>query len=503
MAKCKMCGKKGLFLKVDVDGVCNDCVRLNAIKKDEIETLKKLDEYSLILSDKVALVEKTQKEALAEIDRDIQRKNSQLSYTANTLAQKELKLYEVNENLEKQDKAVLSASNKVVKLKSISKSLDHVIKNYYTSTSLSYDVRIPNFDEEIAQNLSPTVHLQFHAMSIKELRKRFTNNTNAINELLEQYSQRYTTKANLTIYKLIVLGLEAELQNILTNLKYQKLDLSVTDVKKMILKYIQIATDGSQTIASTIIKFLGQLEYFYIEAINIEYEYFVQKEKIKDEQRILREQMREEERERKLLEQQQKQVEKEESKYRTEVEALKATLSLSTDDEKSEQLNRRINELEEQLLKVQEKKEEIIKLQNGKAGYVYVISNLGSFGDKVFKVGMTRRLEPQERVDELGSASVPFPFDVHSFIFSNDAVGLENNIHKTLTERRINKINMRKEFFDISVDELETLVQNLEPTAEFTTTMLATQYRQSISLSKDQINYNFAEDDVDEDELDV
>lgn len=112
-------------------------------------------------------------------------------------------------------------------------------------------------------------------------------------------------------------------------------------------------------------------------------------------------------------------------------------------------------ELESQLAAVSVKKEEIINLQNGKAGYVYIISNLGSFGDKMFKIGMTRRIDPQDRVDELGSASVPFKFDVHSFIFSEDAVSLESELHKRLNDRRVNKINMRKEFFNCSIEELE------------------------------------------------
>lgn len=83
---------------------------------------------------------------------------------------------------------------------------------------------------------------------------------------------------------------------------------------------------------------------------------------------------------------------------------------------------------------------------NGKAGNVYIISNLGSFGEDVFKIGMTRRMNPQDRVDELGSASVPFKFDVHSFIFSDDAVALENKMHTMLNDKRVNKVNMRKEF---------------------------------------------------------
>ena len=124
----------------------------------------------------------------------------------------------------------------------------------------------------------------------------------------------------------------------------------------------------------------------------------------------------------------------------------------------------------------------ISKLQNGKAGYVYVISNLGSFGDRTFKIGMTRRMVPQERVDELGSASVPFQFDVHSFIFSNDAPALETAIHHRLHANRVNKVNLRKEFFDISLDEVEALVYELEPTAEFNRTMAAEEYHQSISM---------------------
>ena len=82
------------------------------------------------------------------------------------------------------------------------------------------------------------------------------------------------------------------------------------------------------------------------------------------------------------------------------------------------------------------------------------ISNIGSFGENVFKIGITRRLNPQELIDELGSASVPFRFDVHSFIFSNDAVGMETKLHTILNNKRVNKVNLRKEFFRVSMDEL-------------------------------------------------
>ena len=112
---------------------------------------------------------------------------------------------------------------------------------------------------------------------------------------------------------------------------------------------------------------------------------------------------------------------------------------------------------------------------------------------------MTRRLDPQDRVNELGSASVPFKFDVHSFIFSEDAVGLESKLHDLLNNKRLNKVNLRKEFFKVPLDELENLVTEIEPTAEFNRTMIAEEFRQS--LSSDQ-NYtvDFADDDIDDDE---
>lgn len=100
---------------------------------------------------------------------------------------------------------------------------------------------------------------------------------------------------------------------------------------------------------------------------------------------------------------------------------------------------------------------------------------------------MTRRLDPQDRIDELGSASVPFKFDVHSFIFSEDAVSLENQLHQALNDNRVNKVNLRKEFFYSSVDELEKLVYDIDPTAEFNRTMLAEEFRQSQSSD---VNYS-------------
>ncbi|MBS5601042.1 GIY-YIG nuclease family protein [Lactococcus lactis] len=197
--------------------------------------------------------------------------------------------------------------------------------------------------------------------------------------------------------------------------------------------------------------------------------------------------MKQEAEERKAMEAERKKLEVEEGKYKTEIEKNSLLLEKETDVEKVRQLQLRIQELQTQLSSVEDKKEEIASLALGKAGYVYVISNIGSFGDGIFKIGMTRRLEPQQRIDELGSASVPFKFDVHAFIFSDDAVGLEYKLHKMLNQNRVNKVNLRKEFFKVDIEKIEHIVEDIDPTASFNKTILAQEYRQSIALSKNQI----------------
>ena len=117
---------------------------------------------------------------------------------------------------------------------------------------------------------------------------------------------------------------------------------------------------------------------------------------------------------------------------------------------------------------------------NQRAGYVYVISNIGAFGENIYKIGMTRRLNPQDRVDELGDASVPFNFDVHAMIFSDDAPALENALHKAFENRKVNMVNHRREFFNVTLDEIKDVIrQNYDKTVEFVDIPDAEQYRES------------------------
>lgn len=119
-----------------------------------------------------------------------------------------------------------------------------------------------------------------------------------------------------------------------------------------------------------------------------------------------------------------------------------------------------------------------------KRGYVYVISNLGSFGENIYKIGLTRRLDPMDRVRELGDASVPFPFDVHAMIFSEDAPKLEATLHQRFSDKRVNMINNRKEFFNVSLKEIADVVAEYNATIEFTLLAEASDYRQTLAIKE-------------------
>lgn len=456
-----------------------DIFKVNEYKKQIEDLNQKLNDLGADDYFKVRELVQEEEQKLVKSRNEL----SNLENSINNLQNEEQKLKRNNKTQE----------NKLNKSKELIKAINYTFDNYLNYNPDAGDLKLHPLLMESLEEISPSVILKLHCMDVKDLRKAYKENDKQINSVLEKYASRYTTKANQAIYKLMVIALRAELQNVLYNLKYEKLEKSIEDVKSVTKKYLEIASSGNQSIAGTLTKFIGEIEYLFINSVKIEYNYYVKKEQAKQEQLALKEQMRQEAEERKALEAERKKVEKEELKYTSEIAKLKEQLA-SSKDEELEKLNARILELQNQLNSVVLKKEEIANLANGKAGNVYIISNLGSFGENVFKVGMTRRLNPQDRVNELGDASVPFKFDVHSFIFSDDAVGLENKLHSILNDKRVNKVNLRKEFFYTSLDELENLVTEIEPTAEFNRTMLAEEFRQSQSTSENYTSTYVTED---------
>ncbi|MDC7250019.1 MAG: GIY-YIG nuclease family protein [Sphaerochaetaceae bacterium] len=419
---------------------------------------------------------KKQKELQYNLKENIRNYESQLQNL-------KLKKTNLTEETTQLSTKVENSKKRLRRLKEIYNSINYSIKEYRNNYLLDASIidRLKVIDIAEAKEYAPTVLLDLKYMGYKDLRKEYYYYFKLVKDLLEKYKKFYTTKTNITIYNLMVMALQAELQNILYKLKYEKLSEGIKQVKDITSKYLTLCISGNKTIKPTLARFIGELEYLYIAMVKVEYEYYIKREQAKQEQMAIRQQMKEEAQERKRLKEEEKRIKEEESKYLSEIDNLKSALQNEDDENKIKELNIKINELSDLVEKVEEQKDEILRLQNGKAGNVYIISNLGSFGDNVFKIGMTRRLDPQERINELGSASVPFKFDVHSFIFSEDAVTLEKELHNRLNNQRVNKINLRKEFFNISIDELESLVLEINPTAEFNKTMIAEEYHQSES----------------------
>lgn len=498
MAKCWKCSRKGLFFKVNDEGLCPECAIIVKLEKEKSE----LEQGNDKLEKKIA----NEKQELERLENDRQKIYNTIKRQAECAAVANVKDKIANlENQEQkyQDKVAEAKAEykkskadseamtkKYIKMKTLYESFQAATKKYVKEGERK-------LDESFLKSLSPTIEIELQCMNVKQLRGLYTQNKKLIHDCLSRYEGRYTTKTNIAIYKLMVIALEAELQNILYSIRYGKLESSIEEVKQMTAKYLQISTDGNQTIAPTVKKFIGEIEHLFIESVKIEYEYYVQRERIKEEQRAIREQMRQEAEERKALELEKKRIATEEKKFQNEIDTIKRQMENAT-SEKIELLMARINELEKQLETIGDKREQIAALENGKAGYVYIISNIGSFGDDVYKIGMTRRLDPMERVHELGSASVPFPFDVHGMIFSDDAVGLERDLHMMFNNKRINKVNLRKEFFKVSLDDIENAVSESYPSAEFHKTALAEQYRQSLNLTEalEEINNEDLEEEL-------
>lgn len=212
--------------------------------------------------------------------------------------------------------------------------------------------------------------------------------------------------------------------------------------------------------------------------------------KIQEEKEIRQQEkeiLREEEKVRREIEREKIKIEKEEKQFKNEVSKLMSYMNKTSNEVEKQIYIDKIKELENkiELLEI-DKKNVFDREQNTRAGYVYIISNIGSFGENVYKIGMTRRLEPMDRIRELSSASVPFEFDVHAMIFSEDAPKLESILHEHFRENALNKVNLRKEFYNIDLDEAKKVVyENFNNTVDFNMAAKAEEFRQSIKISEE------------------
>jgi DNA repair exonuclease SbcCD ATPase subunit len=206
------------------------------------------------------------------------------------------------------------------------------------------------------------------------------------------------------------------------------------------------------------------------------------KDQERDEQRRIKEQIREEEKARKEYERAIREAAKEEEVVRRAMEKAQGQLAKASDEQKAK-YEAQLAELTGRLAAAEQRNERALSMaQQTRRGHVYVISNVGSFGEHVYKIGLTRRLEPLDRIRELGDSSVPFEFDVHALIFAEDAPALEHQLHRHFVLSQINKVNYRKEFFRVDLAHIRREIDALGLTASWTMTAAAQEYRESQAI---------------------
>lgn len=219
-----------------------------------------------------------------------------------------------------------------------------------------------------------------------------------------------------------------------------------------------------------------------VKEMAIAYDYREAEEKAQQEQAEIKEMMREEEDARVEAERARKKAMEEEQRYQEALEEARREMESKSAEERGV-YEQKLQELEAKLQAAHADRERATSMaQITKKGHVYIISNIGSFGEKVLKIGMTRRTEPEARIKELGDASVPFAFDVHAMVQADDAPALEASLHGHFESRRMNKVNLRKEFFRVSIEEIEEACNHLGVALRLTRLAEARDYRATLEL---------------------
>jgi hypothetical protein len=280
--------------------------------------------------------------------------------------------------------------------------------------------------------------------------------------------------------KLILRSFNNECDASIVNVKFN----NVESVEKRIRKAYETLNSLAQRMKINITPEYLKLK---MDELHLCYEYQVKRQEEKEELKRIREQMREEAKLQKEIEEAKLKIEKEEKHFNKALSSINERLASAQTEAERISLEQEKASVQLKLDQIEKNRADVqYREQNTRAGYVYVISNVGSFGEDIYKIGVTRRLDPEERVDELGDASVPFDFDIHAMIFSDDAPALENALHKAFEKCKVNMINSRREFFSVKLADIEDVIKNnYKKPVEFKRLAEAAEYRESLMLRRD------------------
>lgn len=395
-------------------------------------------------------------------------------------------LIELDEEIAKRKTEIANSTVKLNELNekysssyNIYESLQKEIDLYSETLEIgSYGLYKPQFSYDTSEKYKNELESNY------QKQKSAIKNDNAIvcpNEWRVGESKTEGKKMVIRYKKLMLYAFNGECDALISKVRWNNLNKTKERIEKA---FVDINKLG-EVLTTSITDHYKNLK---LEELYLTHEYEEKKHEEKEEQRRIREQMREEEKAQKELERAQKEAEEEELRFQKALDKARKELGSASQSE-IEELNNQIVLLVKKLQEAHDKKERALSMaQLTKVGHIYVITNIGAFGEEVVKIGMTRRLDPLDRVRELGDASVPFQFDIHAIIYSDNAPQLESALHKKFHERRVNRINNRKEFFKVSLDEIENFVkEQIGAEIEFTKIAEAREYRETIFIAEKSV----------------
>lgn len=377
------------------------------------------------------------------------------------------------------DKLVRTQEKLKVQIRNLQQKLSEVEEDEYVQSFGFYKSKY-NFDT------SEKYKLQFN--HIRERQKvMIKNNTAAICHVPWEVegSKRKGEKMTNDFLKLLLRAFNGECDVAVAKVRYDNVKSLETRINKTFKALNKLSEVNRSEITSEYLNL--KLQELYLA-----HEFQEKKQEEREEQRRIQEQMREEQRALREIEKAKEEAEKEVKRREQALEQARQEVEQAVGKQK-EKLEFKIQQLMQQLEEARANEQRAIsRAQMTKSGHIYVVSNIGSFGYDVYKIGMTRRLDPNERVRELSGAAVPFPFDVHAIIFSENAPETENLLHQYFRDKSVNKVNERKEFFRVSLDEiasaLEKIVEKTQSVnkaeIEFTKIAEAEQYRKTLAIER-------------------
>lgn len=379
-------------------------------------------------------------------------------------------------NLNELENQENNCRNKIMQMKEEIRHLQSTIA-LYTQVREYTDV---GFFEEPEYLYNTSDRFKEQIMLVREEQKKLISENKAIavpNEIFISDSKEKQHKILKGQAKLMLQSFNIECDSLI-------MKINVSNYAKTLERIDKIAENIEKTAANLLCGFT--LEYVELkrEECKMQYQYKLKKQEEDDERIIQKQRIKEENMAIKEYEQAMAKAQKEEELYRKLLDKARIKLEKVTDKEKLD-LQIKIETLEQQLQDAINAKERAKSMaEQTRRGFVYIISNIGSFGENIYKIGLTRRLEPLERVQELSGASVPFPYDVHAMIYSDDAPALEARLHREFGHNRVNIINRHKEFFAVSLDDIkEKVLAIYGEDVEFITTPAAEQYYESRKMT--------------------